>query len=401
MSVDGRWRRAELGYCSNVHPGEELSEVLGLLAHGVGAVRGVRGLAHMGAGLWLSHAAIEALAEPDARQAFRERLDEQGIRLHTLNAFPYGDFHAESVKEAAFLPDWSDERRLRYTVAAAELLAECLALDADEGTISTVPLGLRAAWSGEKENAALGHLLTLAQALDEILERTGRAIRVCLEPEPGGSLERTDQAVAFFDRWLLPAADALRVPRDVVRRHLGICYDVCHQAVMFEDATRALGQLLEAEVPVGKIQLSCALEAPDARAVRALAAYAEPRYLHQVRVPGRERLYGAPDIGLALANPKLPTDRPWRAHFHVPVNAERFENGLTSTQGEIFKVFDFLAAHRTFHPHLEVETYTWQVLPESHRPRDDQALVQGIVAEIEWVETEMRKRDLLSETAGR
>lgn len=395
MSANGRWRREDLGYCSNVHPGEGLNEVLDLVARCVGAVRNARGLPHMGAGLWLSHAAVEALAEPDARGRFRERLDAHGVRLHTLNAFPYGDFHAESVKEAAFLPDWSDERRLRYTLAAADLLAECLPLDAAEGTVSTVPLGLRAAWSGEKENAALGHLLTLAQALDETFARTGRAIRVCLEPEPGGALERTDQAIAFFDRWLLPAADALRVPREAVRRHLGLCYDVCHQAVMFEDAARALGQLLDAGVPVGKIQLSCALEAPDARAVRALADYAEPRYLHQVRVPGRERLYGAPDLGLALADPRLPTDRPWRAHFHVPVNAEHFESGLASTQGELLKVFDFLSAHRTFHPHLEVETYTWQVLPESRRPRDDQALVQGIASEIDWVETEMRKRDLL------
>ncbi len=400
MSAEGGWRREEIGYCSNVHPGEGLDEVLGIIERGVGAVRAARGLTRMRAGLWLSHAAVEALAETGARSRFRARLDGQGIRLHTLNAFPYGDFHAESVKEAAFLPDWSDERRLRYTLAAAETLAECLPLDADEGTISTVPLGLRAAWSGEKENAALGHLLTLAQALDEILERTGRAVRVCLEPEPGGALERTDQAIAFFDRWLLPAADALRVPRDVVRRHLGICYDVCHQAVMFEDAARSLARLLDAGVPVGKIQISSALEAPDAGAVRALADYAEPRYLHQVRVPGRERLYGAPDLPLALADARLPDDRPWRAHFHVPVNAERFEHGLTSTQGEVLKVLDFLAAHRTFRPHLEVETYTWQVLPEHRRPRDERALAQGIVSEIEWVEAEMRKRNLLAiETA--
>jgi hypothetical protein len=395
VTADGRWGRNDLGYCSNVHPGESLDDILGMVAPAVGAVRAARGLAHTSAGLWLSGAAVEALADPEARSRFRAALDEHGIRLRTLNAFPYGDFHAESVKEGAFLPDWSDERRLRYTLAAADVLAECLALDAEEGTVSTVPLGLRAAWSGEKENAALGHLLTLAQALDGMLERTGRVIRVCLEPEPGGALERTDQAVAFFDRWLLPAADALQVPREVVRRHLGICYDVCHQAVMFEDAAGSLARLLEARIPVGKIQLSCALEAPDAQAVRALADYAEPRYLHQVRVPGRERLYGAPDLGLALADPKLPSDRPWRAHFHVPVHAERFERGLISTQAEVLKVFDFLAAHRTFRPHLEVETYTWQVLPGNRRPRDDQALVQGIAAEIDWVEMQMRTRGLL------
>lgn len=143
---------------------------------------------------------------------------------------------------------------------------------------------------------------------------------------------------------------------------------------MFEDAGSALGDLLAADVPVGKIQISCALEAPDARAVRALADYAEPRYLHQVRVPGRNRLYGAPDLGLALADAKLPTDRPWRAHFHVPVNADRFEHGLVSTQGEVRKALDFLAAHRTFHPHLEVETYTWQVLPASQRPQASRRL---------------------------
>lgn len=213
MRTDGRWQREDLGYCSNVHPGEGLDEVLRTLADGVGAVRSARGLARMGAGLWLAHAAAQALADEETRARFRAALAGHGIRLHTLNAFPYGDFHGARVKEAAFLPDWADERRLRYTLAAADVLADCLAPETDEGTLSTVPLGLRAAWSGEKENAAIGHLLTAAQALDELLERTGRAIRLCLEPEPGGALERTEQAIAFFDRWLLPAADALRVPR--------------------------------------------------------------------------------------------------------------------------------------------------------------------------------------------
>lgn len=396
MSVEPRaWRPEDLGYCSNVHPAEVLDDVICLFGTVLADVRAARALERMASGLWLSAAAVGALESKGARANFRARLADAGIELRTLNAFPYGDFHSRAIKEGVFVPDWADERRLQYTLAAAEVLAECLPPDAPEGTISTVPLGLRATWAAEKENRATGQLLEAARELDRLAARTGRLIRVCLEPEPGATLERADQTAAFFDGWLLPAADALRVPREIVRRHLGVCFDVCHQSVLFENPADALARLLDAGVGVGKIQLSCALEAPDAQSKTALAAYAEPRYLHQVRVRDDDHLDGVPDLDQALGDGALPRDRPWRVHFHVPVHRDRYPGGLTGTRADVLGVLDFLAARRTFAPHLEVETYTWLVLPEGERPSNDAELVGAIAAELSWVESQMQRRGLM------
>ena len=349
----------------------------------------------MAAGLWLSHAAVEALADAGVRDRFRARLREAGVRLITLNAFPYGDFHAERVKESVFLPDWSDERRLRYTLACAEVLAACLPDDAAEGTLSTLPLGLRAAWSGEKENFAAGFLLNAVERLDALAATTGKPIRICLEMEPGGVLERADQTVAFFD-WLHSAARRAGISPERVQRHLGVCYDACHQAVMYEDPDTVLGRLIDAGIAIGKIQLSCALEAqPGAHA--ALGDYVEPRYLHQVRIPDVHTLLGAADLAPALADSTLPTDRPWRVHFHVPLHADPpVASGLRNTRAELAQVFDVLAKRPTLTPHLEVETYTWSVLPAPQRPVDHGALIAGIAAELAWVENELRQRQLLA-----
>lgn len=395
MRPKPRWRRRDLGYCSNVHPGESLAQVETTLRDSVRAVAVARALPDMAAGLWLSHTAIEALADRGARDRFRAQLDANHVRLITLNAFPYGDFHAERVKESVFLPDWSDERRLRYTLACAELLADCLPDDCAEGTISTLPLGLRATWSGEKENVAAGLLLTAVERLDALAAATAKPIRLCLELEPGGVLERTDQAIAFFE-WLYAAAREACVSPERVQRHLGVCYDACHQAVMYEDPGVALGRLIDAGIAIGKIQLSCALEAqPGAHA--ALGDYAEPRYLHQVRIPDVHTLLGAPDLGPALVDSTLPADRPWRVHFHVPLHAAALAaSGLRSTRAEMAQVFDVLAKRPVLTPHLEVETYTWSVLPAPQRPADHGALIAGIAAELAWVENEMRRHGLLA-----
>lgn len=390
-----RWQRRDLGYCSNVHAGESLAEVEATVRDSVRAVASARGVTGMAAGLWLSHAAIEALADAGARKKFRAHVHANGLRLITLNAFPYGDFHAERVKEAVFLPDWSDQRRLRYTLACAEVLAACLPDDVAEGTISTNPLGLRATWSGEKESVAVGLLLTAVERLDALAAATGKPIRLCLEMEPGGVLERSDQAVAFFDS-LHAAARAAGISPERVQRHLGVCYDACHQAVMYEDPDTALGRLIDAGIAIGKIQLSCALEAQPG-AHTALGDYAEPRYLHQVRIPDVHTLLGASDLAPALADSTLPADRPWRVHFHVPLHADPpAASGLRNTRAELAQVFDVLAKRPALTPHLEVETYTWSVLPAPQRPTDHGALIAGIAAELAWVENELRQRQLLA-----
>jgi len=393
------WRRAALGYCSNVHPGETLAEVRAVIAESVAGVRRARSLERMGSGLWLSARAAEELQDQTARAAFRAFLSEQGLDLFTLNGFPYGNFHSASVKEQVYQPDWTDLRRLDYTRQLATILADCLGDGQGEGTISTVPLGYRPGWTVVQQQQALEALGRLVIFLSELRQRTGRSIRVCLEMEPGCVLESTAEMLDLFGEELSASTHRQGIAWEQVERHLGVCFDVCHQAVLFEDPIDSLRRLHQAGIPIGKIQLSSALEIADpgeASVRAALREFAEPRYLHQVRTVVQGELVGVTDLPQALASPGLPTTSSWRVHFHVPVQATVLEmQGLSTTQAAIGQVLDFLSTHRELHPHLEVETYTWQVLPHKLQPADDAQLLQGLAGELAWVEAELKRRGLL------
>jgi hypothetical protein len=233
----------------------------------------------------------------------------------------------------------------------------------------------------------------------EIAHRRGRAIRLCLEMEPGCVLERSEEAVRLFTSELPAAAARVGVGESLLAAHLGICFDVCHQAVMFESMPDALARLHAAGVHVGKIQISSALEAASpVQARAALARYDEPRYLHQVRArpDAAGASAGTLDLADALQPGELPDDVPWRVHFHVPIQAATLADGaLATTRDEIGNVLDYLASEPAMRPQLEVETYTWHVLPAAERPADDEALVDGLAAELAWLESELAARDLL------
>lgn len=394
-AAPGAWRPEDLGFVGDVHPIDVLDDVVCLVGSTLADVRAARALEHMASVPWLSIEAVRALESRGERANLRARLGDAGIAVTGLDAVAYGELDARPVKEGRFLPDWSDERRRRYTLAAAEVLADFLSPDAVEGTLTSVPLGWRASWSGEKENRSAGQLLEVVRGLDALAARTGRLVRLCLRPEPGAVLERSEQTAAFYRGWLLPAADALGIGRDLVRRHLGICFDACHQAVMHEDMASALARLLADQVPIGKIRLACALEAPDARSKTALAACAEPRYLHQVRLRLDGYLDGTPDLDQAFARIDLPHERPWRARFHVPLHRPALGRGLRATQAEVLALLDFIARHAGFRPQLEVAVDTWHVLEEGERPAGDDGLAAAIAGQLAWVEAQLQRRALL------
>lgn len=396
-----RWRREQLAYCSNVHAGESLDGVRTVVHRHVAAVREQRGLDSMAAGLWLSAEGAGQLARNSQDlKAFGELLKDSGIEVCTLNGFPYGDFHSDRVKTAVYEPDWSDIKRFAYTLKLAELLAALLPESQRFGTISTLPLGYAEGWTDEQQNLSVATLSRLAEALEGIEQETGRRIVVCLEMEPGCVLERTSQVLRLFREQLPAMAEGTSVSPDSIRRYIGVCFDVCHQAVMFEDPAKSLRKLHKAGIFVGKIQLSSALEVvqPNAPGLAAvLAGFDEPRYLHQVRARGADgKVIAAADLSDALADEGFSREAIWRVHFHVPVQATSLGDvRLRTTRRLVEGVFDVLATEPDLHPHLEVETYTWQQLPAAIRPVDDPSLHRGIVAELEWVEGEMTSRGLL------
>ncbi|MFJ9584385.1 metabolite traffic protein EboE [Streptomyces acidicola] len=382
-----------LAYCTNVHPAETLDGVLAQLRDHCEPVRRRLGRDRLGIGLWLAKDAAHALVtDPSALRGLRTELDRRGLEVVTLNGFPYEGFGAEEVKYRVYKPDWADQERLDHTSALARVLAGLLPDDAIEGTISTLPLAWHTAYDDDRAARAHEALTTLAERLDALYELTGRSIRVGLEPEPGCTVETT--------------ADAIGPLTAIGHDRIGICVDTCHLATSFEDPHTAMDALTRAHVPIVKSQLSAALHAehphlPDVR--EALAAFDEPRFLHQTRTsptlnsvraggtPISAGLRGTDDLGEALTGDALPDASPWRAHFHVPLHAAPAAP-LTSTLPELRTALTRLVGGA--HPltrHLEVETYTWQALPPELRPRGRAQLAEGIAAELALA------RDLLTD----
>ncbi|MFE9684357.1 metabolite traffic protein EboE [Streptomyces sp. NPDC002701] len=370
-----------LAYCTNVHPAETLDGVLAQLRDHCEPVRRRLGRDRLGIGLWLAKDAAHALVtDPSALRGLRSELDHRGLEVVTLNGFPYEGFGSEEVKHRVYKPDWADPERLDHTTALARLLAGLLPDDVTEGTISTLPLAWRTVYDDDRAAKAHTALRTLAERLDVLEELTGRSIRVGLEPEPGCTVETTADAIAPLDA--------------IGRDRIGICVDTCHLATSFEDPHTALDRLAAAGIPVVKSQLSAALHAehPHLPEVReALAAFDEPRFLHQTRTLTAAGLRGTDDLGEAIKEDALPDASPWRAHFHVPLHADPAAP-LTSTLPVLKDTLARLVGGpRPLTRHLEVETYTWQALPPELRPRGRAQLADGIAAELTLA------RDLLTD----
>ncbi|WP_030546658.1 metabolite traffic protein EboE [Streptomyces albus] len=391
-----------LAYCTNVHPAETLDGVLRQLREHCEPVRRRLGRDRLGIGLWLARDAARALvADPAALRSLRAELDRRGLEVVTLNGFPYAGFGAERVKYRVYRPDWTEPERLGHTTDLARLLAGLLPDDEPEGTISTLPLAWRTPYNAASERTARRALTLLAQRLDALQDLTGTSIRIGLEPEPGCTVATTADAVA-----------ALSGRGGPPLHRIGVCVDTCHLATEFEEPGPALDALGAAGIPVVKAQLSAALHAeqPGREDVRAaLAAFAEPRFLHQTRTRTPEgQVAGTDDLPEALGLPAtepstraaggasragtaLPTTAPWRVHLHVPLHAEPAPP-LTSTLPVLRDTLTRLVGGPVpLTRHLEVETYTWQTLPPELRPRTRARLAEGIAAELCLV------RDLLTD----
>ena len=352
-----------LAYCTNVHPVDTMAGLLSTLDRYAVPVRETLGVPRLGVGLWLAREAVtELLAYPAGVPRLADALAERGLEVVTLNAFPYRGFGDEVVKGRVYAPDWTTQDRLAYTMDCATVLTGLLPPDVPYGSVSTLPLAWREPWDDLRRKTAANHLAALAVGLATLTEQTGRDVRVGLEPEPGCVVETTAQA----------AAEIAAGPQ------VGVCLDACHLAVQFEEPAAAVDRLAAAGLAVVKAQVSCALEAAGGEP--ALAGFVEPRFLHQVRTAGGA---GTDDLDEALAG-GLPAGEDWRVHFHVPLHAPP-QPPLRSTAAELVRTLGVLVGGPVpLTAHLEVETYTWSVLPPDARPGTDEELVAGIAAELAW-----------------
>ncbi len=385
----------QLTYCTNIHAGETWPEVLdGLATHLPPIKAEVASDRPFGVGLRLSAEAAAALAEPGAIDEFAGFLDAGGYYVFTINGFPYGTFHGSRVKDEAYLPDWSAPERLPYTNQLADLLARLLP-DGMAGSVSTVP-GTFKPWAAGRVEAITDNLIRHAAHLVGLAERTGKTIQLAIEPEPYCFLETIAETVAYFETRLFAPAAVARLREltgqsagdaaDALRRHIGVCYDVCHAAVEFEEPRASVAALQGAGIAIAKLQLSSALRiaAVDAATAGQLGPFDEPVYLHQVVQSRDGELTRYLDLPQALQRIGGAGGAEWRIHFHVPIFLEHLQD-FSTTQGFLSEI---LALHREqpISDHLEVETYTWDVLPARYR---NVAVSAAIARELDWVIREL------------
>lgn len=372
LGASGPEHGVRLALCGNVFPSESAAEARAVfagpllqLAESCDRQPNPR----PGFGLYLAAAAIAELdGDPELRAAFQQQIRQSGWSIWTANAFPFGGFHGKRVKEKAFLPDWRTAERAEFSLAVATFLAE-LMTPGERGSVSTCPLGYGSA--ARQDAASLRHLEQVALGLDELAKQTGVDLVLAIEPEPEGGFERAPDLA----EWL---AQHLAHPR------IGICWDLCHSAVVGESAEEVVQALRATGTPLGKVQVSAALQTSagfGAAAQALLGLIAEDRYFHQARAFGAQpgawadlpELLALPDwpakLGLAEAAHEL------RVHCHVPLHRSEFAPGLISTDWRSMLSAALQAGYQDF----EVETYTLPVLPEQFL--DAQAKPQDSLAE--------------------
>lgn len=386
-----------LAYCTNVHRGETWAETFESLNNYTLRVRErVCPKQPYGIGLRLSNDAAQQLADRAVLLEFQRWLGKNHCYVFTINGFPFGRFHGAKVKEYAYAPDWTSHERLTYTNLLFDLLAQ-LTPEGVEASVSTLPLSYKGfqlrCEDLKRMRENLWHCL---EHVARLSEQTGRKMHLGLEPEPLCLLESSGETIHFFDRM---RAEHPKDPR--LTEHLGVNYDTCHFAVEFEEAQDALGCLVQRGIKISKLHLSSALKArPTAETREALAAYLDDVYLHQVvvcRGDGQRFIYR--DLNEALDGEPPETEEEaageapaaeWRIHFHIPLHSPPtplFDN----TADHILDVMDLLAANPGLCTHLEMETYTWEVLPQELKDRN---VVDQLAAEYEWTLGNLKERGL-------
>lgn len=396
-----------LSYCSNIHPGESWEATFENLKKYIPEVKNRLNVDKpFGIGLRLSNEASLILEKADQLTEFQNWLKSENAYVFTLNGFPYGDFHRTTVKDQVHFPDWTTTDRRDYTIRSFRILAQLLTEGLDGG-ISTSPISYRHWFKSEAAlnagmETATKHLLEVVKELVEIKEKTGKSLHLDIEPEPDGILENSEEMIWLFSDWLLPIgkpwlAEKLNISGDqaeeVLKEHIQVCYDVCHFAIVYEKPADTFAKFEKAGIKIGKIQISAALKVlipaePDARDLVKvkLLPFEESTYLHQVVARKKEgTLKSYSDLPEALNVLDTTDDEEWRVHFHVPVFLDNYGT-LASTQDQISIVLNEILKNPSLTNHLEVETYTWEVLPEDTRL----SLGESISRELAWVIEKMK-----------
>jgi hypothetical protein len=323
---------------------------------------------------------------------------DNDLYLYTANAFVYGVFKKQVIKEDVYEPDWATAERREYTKKVANLLAE-LAPEGVNPSIQSAPLGFKPKVTGDDVvESYTANVIDVVAHLVELKKKTGKTVTLGLEPEPRCYLETTDETITYFRNHLFSGATAGRLAKKTglneadaaraMRDYTGVVFDIGHQSVGYEDIPASLHKLVDSGVQIVKLQEAASMYIPDVqqKTVDALQTFAKTIYLSQTCQKKDGKMTWFLNLEDAFEDwYKNPGPREWRTHFHVPV----FLNDLGGAFGTTrFALEQALAVHKKtpLSAHLEIETYTWDVLPEHLKTGD---IVEYVTRELDWVKGQL------------
>ncbi|TAH27534.1 MAG: xylose isomerase [Cytophagales bacterium] len=393
---------SHLTYCTNIHSGETWKEIFENLKKYIPEIKPhIAPKQLFGIGLRLSNIASEELCEAPRIEEFKKWLIKNECYVFTINGFPYGNFHHQKVKDNVHLPDWSNSLRFDYTKRLIHILEQLLPQGVSGG-ISTSPISYKPWFLGNLAtdeniyNSASNYLISLVFELHQIEKIKNKIIHLDIEPEPDGLIENTKELIDFFNNFLLKSGaeqlskllnTSIAESKSIILKHIQVCYDICHFAIAYEKPIEVYQMLQENNIKIGKIQISAALKTnipsniEDRNKIKtSLLPFVESTYLHQVSaLLPNGKIYQYRDLPDALAQLPNTEEIEWKTHFHVPIFIKEY-GILSSTQNEIKEVLE-LQKKEQISEHLEIETYTWEVLPENLKI----SIEESIIREYLWV----------------
>ncbi|GAB1855387.1 metabolite traffic protein EboE [Flavobacteriaceae bacterium MHTCC 0001] len=395
---------AHLTYCTNIHPGETWEEIFNnLKVHALEVKKQITPKGAFGIGLRLSKKSATVLLQDNNLEIFKNWLQDNNLYVFTMNGFPYGEFHNTVIKDQVHTPDWTTKERLDYTKDLMNILAFLLP-EGIEGSVSTSPLSYKHWFKTEKEihqvtQKACNALIEVVLQLIDIKNKTGKLLHLDLEPEPDGFLENTKEVINFYENYLFTEGISIlktklqcskSEAKSHILDHIQLCYDVCHFALAYESPEFVISSLENAGIKIGKVQISAAIKCKKSSSISietqqtCLRQFDEPTYLHQSVVKlNNGQFVHFPDLAEGIALMNNVDFQELRTHFHVPIFINNFQV-LESTQDEIITALN-LWKKEHYSTHLEVETYTWSILPD-HLQKD---ITSSIVRELKWVEHQL------------
>jgi sugar phosphate isomerase/epimerase len=392
-----QFNNTHLTYCTNAHTGNTWDETFKNLKKHTLQIKKLNGHTSFGIGLRLSNKAATELLKPSQLKQFKEWLQTNEMYVFTINGFPFGDFHHTKVKENVHYPDWESDARLEYTKKLFNILNTLLPENIDGG-VSTSPISYRF-WHDKNDlctikTRATKQLIELIKYLDSLSQQSNKELHLDIEPEPDGLIETSDELINFFNDFLIPIgrhdlSNALSITADnaekLIRKHIRCCFDICHFSVEFEDPIETVKKLKNAKIDIGKVQISAALSGKVSRQLKKhLKPFDEPTYLHQTVIRTKtHELIRFKDLNEALSNWNENDWEEARTHFHVPLFTNQY-NAIESTQNDVKKCLAYFK-NKPFSHHLEIETYTWNVLPKALQIDHN----ESIIREINWVKKEL------------